>query len=193
VTNGGHPATAATRLERRRSGGASRQFRHRRHLERAGVFLRGDDVVVRRASGVAIWAGFVSGRDLSRIPGRIPPRSPCGRGRPGSSETCARCAGGGFRRTSCNGSRPDPLGRVGTGLNLPHLPAAQPAPRGRPLQTGRELAGARLAETHVTVDFVDLEDDSVDAPSPATRSSVGSGRSAHDHGLLPAARSRRWR
>lgn len=59
----------------------------------------------------------------------------------------------------------------GTGLNLPHLPpsvsrllAVDPLPR------GREIAGARLADTHAAVDFVgldgqslELEDDSVDA------------------------------
>jgi len=59
----------------------------------------------------------------------------------------------------------------GTGLNVPHLPLSV----GRllavdPLQRGRDLAGARLAESHVVVDFVgldgqslELEDDSVDA------------------------------
>ena len=59
----------------------------------------------------------------------------------------------------------------GTGLNLPHLPPSVDRLLAvDPLQRGRELAGARLAESHVTVDFVgldgqslELEDDSVDA------------------------------
>lgn len=50
----------------------------------------------------------------------------------------------------------------GTGLNLPHLPPSV----GRllavdPLQRGRDLAGARLAESHVTVDFVGLDGQSL--------------------------------
>ena len=59
----------------------------------------------------------------------------------------------------------------GTGLNLPHLPPSVDRLLAvDPLQRGRDLAGARLAESHVTVDFVgldgqslELEGDSVDA------------------------------
>ena len=59
----------------------------------------------------------------------------------------------------------------GTGLNLPHLPRSVTCLRAvDPLEPGRDLAGDRLAASHVEVDFVgldgqvlDLEDDSVDA------------------------------
>lgn len=59
----------------------------------------------------------------------------------------------------------------GTGLNLPHLPAAVTCLRAvDPMQRGRELAAERLAATEVPVDFVgldgsalDLDDGSVDA------------------------------
>ncbi len=59
----------------------------------------------------------------------------------------------------------------GTGLNLTHLPLSVTRLLAvDPLQRGRDLAGARLAESHVVVDFVgldgqslELEDDSVDA------------------------------
>ena len=59
----------------------------------------------------------------------------------------------------------------GTGLNLPHLPAAVTRLKVvDPLSKGRELAAGRLAESPVQVDFVGLdgqrlplEDDSVDA------------------------------
>lgn len=59
----------------------------------------------------------------------------------------------------------------GTGLNLPHLPPSVTRLHAvDPLQKGRELAEERLAGSHVAVDFVgvdgqslELEDDSVDA------------------------------
>ena len=59
----------------------------------------------------------------------------------------------------------------GTGLNLPHLPPAVTRLRAvDPLRTGRDLASERLAASHVDVDFVgldgqslELDDDSVDA------------------------------
>jgi ubiquinone/menaquinone biosynthesis C-methylase UbiE len=59
----------------------------------------------------------------------------------------------------------------GTGLNLPHLPSSvRRLLAVDPMQRGRDLAAARLAESHVVVDFVggegqslELEDESVDA------------------------------
>src|SRR5688500_7744164 len=59
----------------------------------------------------------------------------------------------------------------GTGLNLPHLPAAVTRLRAvDPLQRGRALAAERLAEVPFPVEFVgldgqsiELEDDCVDA------------------------------
>lgn len=59
----------------------------------------------------------------------------------------------------------------GTGLNLPHLPPSVTRLLAvDPLQRGRDLAAARLEDTHVVVDFVgldgqslDIDDDSVDA------------------------------
>lgn len=59
----------------------------------------------------------------------------------------------------------------GSGLNLPHLPAeVSRLIAVDPLLRGRELAAPRLADTHVVVDFVgldgqslDLDDDAVDA------------------------------
>ena len=59
----------------------------------------------------------------------------------------------------------------GTGLNLPHLPPSVTRLLAvDPLQRGRDLAATRLEDTHVVVDFVgldgqslDIDDDSVDA------------------------------
>jgi ubiquinone/menaquinone biosynthesis C-methylase UbiE len=59
----------------------------------------------------------------------------------------------------------------GTGLNVPYLPpSVSRLVAVDPLQRGRDLAAARLADSHVVVDFVgidgqslELEDDSMDA------------------------------
>lgn len=105
----------------------------------------------------------------------------------------------------------------GTGLNLPHLPASVTRLRAvDPLQKGRDLAEERLAETHVPVDFVgldgqslELEDDSVDAALstwtlctiPDARAAVREvgrvlrpGGTFHfaEHGRAPDSKVRKW-
>ena len=105
----------------------------------------------------------------------------------------------------------------GTGLNVPHLPRSV----GRllavdPLRRGRDLAGARLAESHVAVDFVGLdgqslavEDGSVDAALstwtlctiPDARAAVREirrvlrpGGTFHfaEHGMAPDNKVQKW-
>ena len=105
----------------------------------------------------------------------------------------------------------------GTGLNLPHLPPSVTHLRAvDPLKRGRHLAGERLAESHVEVDFVgldgqslDLEDASVDSalstwtlctipdPTAAVRE-IGRvlrpGGTFHfaEHGRAPDATVQKW-
>ena len=51
----------------------------------------------------------------------------------------------------------------GTGLNLPHMPpAVSRLIAVDPLERGRELAAERLDTTHVDVDFVGLDGQSLD-------------------------------
>ena len=105
----------------------------------------------------------------------------------------------------------------GTGLNLPHLPPSV----GRllavdPLQRGRDLAEERLAESHVVVEFVgldgqslQLDDDSVDAALstwtlctiPDARAAVSEigrvlrrGGTFHfaEHGKAPDSKVQKW-
>ena len=105
----------------------------------------------------------------------------------------------------------------GTGLNLPHLPPSVSRLLAvDPLRWGRDLAGARLAESPVVVDFVgldgqslDLEDDSVDAAlSTWTLCSIPDARAAvreigrvlrpggtfhfAEHGRAPDGKVRKW-
>ena len=105
----------------------------------------------------------------------------------------------------------------GTGLNLTHLPLSVTRLLAvDPLQRGRDLAGARLAESHAVVDFVgldgqslELEDGSVDAALstwtlctiPDARAAVReirrvlrSGGTFHfaEHGMAPDNNVQKW-
>jgi ubiquinone/menaquinone biosynthesis C-methylase UbiE len=105
----------------------------------------------------------------------------------------------------------------GTGLNLPHLPPSVTCLRAvDPSQRGRDLAAGRLAASHVQVDFVGLDgqslqlsDNSIDAalstwtlctipdPSAAVRE-IGRvlrpGGAFHfaEHGRSPDSKVRKW-
>ena len=105
----------------------------------------------------------------------------------------------------------------GTGLNLPHLPSTVTRLLAvDPLTRGRELARARLAESHIVVDFVGLDgqsielaDDCVDAAlSTWTLCSIAHPRAAvreiarvlrpggifqfAEHGRAPDSNVRKW-
>jgi ubiquinone/menaquinone biosynthesis C-methylase UbiE len=61
----------------------------------------------------------------------------------------------------------------GTGLNLPHLPAAVMTIRAvDPMQNGRLLAGRRLAESRVPVDFVGLDGQDIELPDESVDSAL---------------------
>ena len=105
----------------------------------------------------------------------------------------------------------------GTGLNLPYLPpSVRRLVAVDPLQRGRDIAAARLGDSHVVVDFVgidgqylELEDDSVDAALstwtlctiPDARAAVREivrvlrpGGSLHfaEHGRAPDSKVQMW-
>ncbi len=105
----------------------------------------------------------------------------------------------------------------GTGLNLPHMPRSVSRLLAvEPLYRSRDLAGARLADAHVAVDFIgldgqslDLEDDCVDAAlstwtlcsipdAPGAVHEIGRvlrpGGTFHfaEHGRAPDSNVQRW-
>lgn len=131
---------------------------------------------------------------------------------------CNTASTRGVREEVCGGLRGEVLEiGFGTGLNLPHLPAAVTRLHAvDPMERGRELAAERLAQSDVPVDFVgldgaslELDDHSVDsALSTWTLCTIPDAAAAvreiarvlrpggtlrfAEHGASPDTRVRRW-